>query len=140
MDASTPSRSLTLSARLWTLLLEGLKLFAIAVGCLVVFSIVFFIWVKTGLVRFNIPARWFGLFCWTCGLLWVILRQFKDDLRRVKFWVALLALLAVHVCAFVVVLRSYPEWRMAWFMIVFLIEGPLVMAALHGIVHTRHLR
>ena len=132
MNAPTPSRRL--SERLWIFLSEGLKLLTIAVGCLVVFGIAFFVWVKTGLIRFHIPARWFGLFYWTCALLWVILRQCKGDLRRVKFWVVLLALLALHVGGFAFVLRSYPEWRAAWFVPIFLIEGSLLMAALHGIV------
>lgn len=132
MNAPTSSRNL--SARLWVFILEGLKLLAIAVVCLVVFGIAFFISVKTGLIRFRIPARWFGLFYWTSALLWVILRQFKGDLRRVKFWVVLLTLLALHVIGFAFVLRSYPEWRPVWFLPVFLIEGSLVMTALRRIV------
>jgi hypothetical protein len=137
---NAPTQSLNLSERLRIYISEGLKLLAIAVGCLVVFAIAFFIWVKTGLIRFHIPSRWVGLLYWTCALLWVILRQYKRDLRRGRFWVALLVFLALHVGVFAVVLRSYPQWPMVWFMFIFLIEGPLVMAALQGVVHTRHHR
>jgi hypothetical protein len=132
MNTLTPSRNL--SERLRSFILEALKLVAIAVACLVVFAIGFFIWVKTGLIKFQIPARWFGLFYWTCALLWVILRQFKSDLRRVKFWVVLLTVLALHIGGFALVLRGYPEWRTVWFLPIFIIEGSLVMAALRGIV------
>ena len=135
---NSPTQSRNLLERLRIFILEALKLLAIAVGCLVVFTIAFFIWVKTGLIRFHISARWFGLFYWTCALLWVLLRQFRADLRRVKFWVVLLVLLAFHVGGFALMLRSYLEWRTAWFVPVFLIEGSLVMAALNGLVHTRH--
>lgn len=51
MNAPTPSRSLALPARLRILVLEGLKLFAIAIGCLVVFAIGFFVWVKAGRIN-----------------------------------------------------------------------------------------
>jgi hypothetical protein len=138
MNAPTPSRNIWERVRI--VILEGLKLLAIAVGCLVVFALAFFIWVKTGLIKFHIPARWFGLFYWTCALLWVILRQFKGDLRRGRFWGALLACLALHVGAFVLVLRSYPQWPQVWFMFIFLIEGTLVMAALRSVVDTRRHR
>ena len=140
MNAPTPSRSLALPARLRTLVLEGLKLFAIAIGCLVVFAIGFFVWVKTGLINRYIPSRWFGLLFWTCALLWLILRQFKKYLRHGRFWGSLLGLLALHVSAFVIVLRLYPEWRMAWFMLVFVVEGPLLMTALESLVGTGHHR
>ena len=140
MNAPTPSRSLTLPARLRILASEGLTLFAIAIGCLVVFAIGFFVWVKTGLINHYIPARWFGLLFWTCALLWVILRQFKEYLRRGRFWGSLLGLLLLHVFAFVIVLKLYPEWRMAWFMLVFLVEGPLIMTALRSLVSTGHHR
>ena len=138
MNAPTPSRGL--SQRLWAFLSEGLKLFAIAVGCLVIFAIAFFVWVKTGLLRYNIPARWFGLFYWTCFLVWFICRQLKRDLKRAKFWVALLAFVAIHVGAFVVILRGYPEWRPIWFMLIALIEWPLIGIAVQSIVETSRRR
>jgi hypothetical protein len=106
----------------------------------VVFAIGFFVWVKTGLINHYIPARGFGLVFWTCALLWVILRQFKEYLRLGRFWGSLLGLLVLHVFAFVIVLKLYPEWRMAWFMLVFLVEGPLIMTALRSLVSTGHHR
>src|ERR1700733_3626936 len=89
-----PSRGLTLPERLRGWLTEGLKLFAIAIGCLAAFTISFFIWVKTGLVRIHIPSSWFFLFSWTCFLLWFVCRQLRHDLKRGSFWVALSALLS----------------------------------------------
>ena len=71
----------------------------------------------------------------SCGSF---LRQFKGDLRKGRFWGALLGFLALHVGAFVLVLRSYPQWRQVWFIFIFLIEGTLVIAALRSVVQTRH--
>jgi hypothetical protein len=137
MNTSIPSRNVTFSARLMTWVLEGLKLIGIALVCLVVIGIGIFLSIKTGIV---ISARWFGLFYWTCFLAWFICRQLRSDLRRAKFWVTLLAFLAVHVGAFVVVLQSYPEWRSIWFMLIALIEWPLMTSAVRSIVETRHHR
>jgi hypothetical protein len=58
---NAPTQSLNLSERLRIYISEGLKLLAIAVGCLVVFAIALFIWVKTGLIRFHIPSRWLSM-------------------------------------------------------------------------------
>jgi hypothetical protein len=136
---TTPSspQNVTLSRRLESFVVESLKLLAVALASLVVIGLALVASAKAGIV---IPARWLGLFYWTCALLWFICRQYKSNLRHGKFWVVLLTLLALHVGAFAVVLRSYPEWRMAWFMPIFLIEAPLVMAVLRSVVHTRHHR
>jgi hypothetical protein len=133
MSGTTQSRRL--STRLWIFATEGMKLFAIAAGCLVVFAIAFFISVRTGLVRIHIPARWFGLFYWTYALLWFVFQQHKRDLRLGRFWLALSAFLMLHVTTFAVVLRAYPAWPMIWFMFIFVIEGPLVLVVLKNVVH-----
>jgi hypothetical protein len=113
--------------------LEGLKLFGIAALALLTIWAAVIVSIKTGI---SIPARWLGLFAWTCALLWVVFRQCKSDLRSGRFWLALAALLAVHVAAFTLLLRAYPEWRMAWFVFVFLIEAPLLTVTVQGFVHT----
>jgi hypothetical protein len=140
MNALTPSRNLTIHARIWELVLEGLKLFAIALGCIVVLSLAFIVWVKTGLIKVYIPARWFGLFYWTCFLVWFVCRQLRRDLGRGMFWVVLLALLTAHVGAFIVVLRSFPDWPAAWFMFAFIIEAPLMVMTIESVVDSHHHR
>jgi hypothetical protein len=92
---------------------------------------------KTGIV---VPARWFGLFYWTCGLLWFVFRQYKHDLQSGRFWLALSAFLTVHVTAFTIVLRAYPAWRMIWFMFIFVIASPLFLVALENLVYPRRNR
>src|SRR5258708_5350309 len=117
--------------------LEAAKLFGIAVVCLLVIGAAVILSAKTGIV---VPARWFGLFYWTCALLWFVFRQHKRDLRSGRFWTALSVFLIVHVTAFAIVLRAYPAWRPIWFMFVFMIEGPLVLVSFQNIVHPRWVR
>ena len=127
MSIPTPPRQASLSARLVAVVLEGLKLLGIALGCLLVFAAVFAISVKTGIA---IPKRWFGLCLWTGFLIWIICRQFKQHLRQVKFWITFLSLLVIHMFAFVVVLQRYPEWGLGWFMPIVVIEVPCMALAL----------
>ena len=111
-----------------------MKLIGIAIGCLVIFSIVFFVSIKTGI---TIAGRWFGLAVWTGALLWVIFRQCKKEVRKGRFWIILTGLLAIHFAAFILVLRRYPEWRMAWFPIAYVIEGTFMITVLNTFVRKR---
>lgn len=118
-------------------ILEAAKLFGIAIVCLLLIGVAVILSAKTGIV---VPARWFGLFYWTCALLWFVFRQHKRDLRFGRFWLALTAFLMVHVTAFAVLLRAYPAWRPIWFMFIFIIEGPIFLVALENLVHPRSHR
>jgi hypothetical protein len=116
---------------------ESGKLFGIAIVCLLVIGAAVIVSAKTGIA---IPGRWFGLLFWTSALLWFIFRQHRNDLRLGIFWLALSAVLAVHVTAFAIVLRAYAAWPMIWFMFIFMIEGPLVLALLQNVIHPRRTR
>ena len=121
--------------RFVSFILEAAKLVGIAIICLLVIGVLVIVSAKTGIV---IPFRWFGLFFWTCFLLWFVFRQHKRDLRIGRFWLALSAFLIVHVTIFVVVLRAYPAWRPLWFAFAIMIEAPPILASLERIVHPRN--
>jgi hypothetical protein len=123
--------------RFVSFIFEAAKLLGIALVCLLLIGAAVILSAKTGIV---VPARWFGLFYWTCALLWFVFRQHKRDLRQGRFWLALMAFLMVHVTAFAIVLRAYPAWRMVWFMFIFMIEGPLFLVVLENVVHPRRQR
>jgi hypothetical protein len=131
MNASNSQEKVTLLARIWALVLEALKLTGIAVCCLLVMIIGLYISIKTGIF---VPARWWGLLVWTCGLLWIVFLPYKNDLRNGTVWTSLIGLLALHLSAFVLILRRYPDWRMAWFPLVFVIEVPCFGIALDALV------
>ena len=112
-------------------------MFGIAIVVLLVIGAAVIISAKTGIV---VPARWFGVFYWTCALLWFVFRQHKRDLRSGRFWTALSAFLMVHITAFAIVLQAYPAWGPIWFMFVFMIEGPLVLVSFQNIVDPSGVR
>jgi hypothetical protein len=123
--------------RFVSFILEAAKLVGIAIICLLVIGAVVIVSAKTGIV---IPSRWFGLFFWTCFLLWFVFRQHKRDLGIGRFWLALSAFLIVHVTIFVVVLRAYPAWPPVWFAFAIMIEAAPVLASFQRIVHPRNRR
>ena len=135
MDTSKPVPRPALSARLISFALEALKLVGIAIACLALLGIAVFVSARTGIV---IPSRWFGLCFWTGFLIWIICRQYRPNLRHAGFWVAFSILLALHVAGFAVVLRKYPEWRIAWFPLVAIIEIPFMAMALELFIRQTH--
>jgi len=112
-----------------SLLYIGLALAALAViGLLVAIS------VHTGTA---FTGGWIGLVVYTSGLFWVTIRQSRDYWRRPGFWLALAGLLVVHLLAFVAILRTYPQWRMIWFIPVVIVEGGLFGAILYLLFGSR---
>jgi hypothetical protein len=126
-----------LSARLLALLLEGLKLFAIALGCLIILALVIFISAKTGIV---VPFRWAELCFWTGFLLWVICRQYNTYLKQFRFWFALLCLILIHLIAFIIVLQRYPDWRSIWYVPIVVIEVRCMGTVLDATMRDKHSR
>jgi hypothetical protein len=126
-----------LASRLITFALEALKLLGIAITCLALIGIAIFVAARTGIV---IPARWFGFCVWTGILIWIICRQYRSHLGQASFWAAFCVLIALHVAVFTVVLRKYPEWRLAWFPLVAILEIPLIAVAVGLVIQRRRYR
>jgi len=53
----------------------------------------------------------------------VTISKSREAWHRPTFWLAVVGLLAVHLLAFVAILRSYPEFRMIWFMPIVIVEA-----------------
>jgi hypothetical protein len=119
------------SSRLGSLLRESLKLIGIALGCLVVFTVIILASLKTGII---VPWRWTALCIWTGFLIWCICVQFKQHLRQPKFWITFLGLLAIHMIGFIAVLQKSTEWHNTWFVAVVLVEVPCFAVALGMVV------
>jgi hypothetical protein len=119
------------------LTLEGLKLFGIALGSLLVLAVVFFVSIKTGIV---VPVRWVGLCGWTGLLIWFICKQCKRHIRQARFWVTFLGLLLIHVIAFIAALQKFPEWRLAWFALIFIVEAPFLVIVIETVIRREHSR
>jgi hypothetical protein len=93
-------------------------------------SVVTFVSVRTGIVT---SARWWGLLIWTCFLVVFVCRHLRGSLRYGEFWLRLLGFLVVHLAAFVMVLRNYPEWRLFWFMPIAIVEALLTANVLEDV-------
>jgi hypothetical protein len=133
---STPKRNLR--ARTQALIIEGLKLFGIAIACLIALGVIVVVSARTGIV---IPARWFGLILWTGFLTWAILRQYGSEVRDNRFWSIFLFLLVIHTAVFARVLWRYPDWRMAWFPLIVMAEVPCMAIVLGPTTrHKKHRR
>ena len=132
-----PRNHVPLSTRLLNLTVEALKLFGIALVALLLIAIVIFLSVKTGII---IPKRWFGFCVWTGVLIWVVCRLCQRHRRKTKFWLAFVGLFVLHVLAFVAVLRSVTDWRLGWFMPVFLVEAPIIVVLLETFVAEKSSR
>jgi len=117
-----------------SLLRESLKLVGIALGCLVAFTVIFLVSMKTGIV---IPWRWTALCYWTGFLIWCVCVQFKHHLRQPRFWVTLVGLLVIHMIGFVAVLQRFTEWHSTWFLAVVLVEIPCFAVALGLVVDSK---
>jgi hypothetical protein len=122
------------STRILAFVLEGLKLFGIAVGCLIIFALILFISVKAGIV---LAWRWIALSYWTSFLIWLICKLNEANLKQVRFWVTLFCLLLIHVTAFVVVLKRYPEWRLIWYVPIVVIEEPCMGMVLQVVMRNK---
>jgi len=116
-------------------LLETAVLLAVAV--LVssqVAAVAAFVRFKTGIV---IPARWWALLVWTCFVLAFVCRRLRSYLRYGDFWLRLVVFLMVHVAAFAVVFRAYPQWHTLWFIPIAVVEALLITGATEDAFYKR---
>lgn|GEM_PF-3465685 len=108
-----------------SLLYIGLALASLAgIGLLVAISI------HTGVA---LTGGWIGLIGYTSLLFWVAISKSREHWHRPMFWLTMMGLLAVHLLAFLAVLRSYPQWRMVWFMPIVVIEAGLFWTILNAL-------
>jgi apolipoprotein N-acyltransferase len=107
--------------------------FGLAFAFLAVFAIFFALVVRTGHAADMDAAfsgGWIGLAIYTALLFWIIVRQSREYWQYVGFWLAVAGLLAVHLMAFVVILRSFSTWRVIWFMPIVIVEAGMFGAIL----------
>src|SRR5579884_1609144 len=74
-------------------------------------------------------AKWGGLAGNTALLYGAAVKAYGAAWRNWRFWAALLALLDAHLTVFVLVLTHVEHWKAVWFLPMYLIEAPLLIAA-----------
>jgi cation transport ATPase len=106
----------------------------IGVGIIAVAGLVALVSIRTGKA---ISGAWIGLVGYTPVIFWFAIRPLKNYWNRATFWLSVVALLAAHSLAFLLILRSYPEWRMIWFVPVAIVEAGLFSSILASLFKRR---
>jgi len=79
----------------------------------------------------NTPAqigKWGGLLANTALLFGTFAGHYKQPWRNHIFWSAAALMLAVHLLGWVVILQRVEHWKSVWFLIMYPIETPVVIA------------
>jgi hypothetical protein len=76
-------------------------------------------------------ARWWGLAAMTGLLLWTVVKRFRRHWPKPSFWLNLTWLTALHLTAWSIVLLRATVWGMLWFVPPTVVEGGLLVLALH---------
>jgi hypothetical protein len=82
----------------------------------------------------RLSGAWMGLVVFTFCLFWVIVRQWRAYWHHLGLWLAIAGLLALHLPAFIFVLRVYPQWREIWFVPVVIVEGDGILRTWGGVI------
>lgn len=99
----------------------------IAVSFLLACGLFAAIAIYIGRIR-EVPVGWFGLAGFTPLVFWGVIKSLRNCWDRPTFWLAVMALLLLHVLAFVGVLVRYPRWPLLWFIPISFVEvGVFVM-------------
>jgi len=92
----------------------------LALASLAILALVFALSVHTGIL---VPFRWVGLAMFTVVLIVATVQTSRNYWRRVAFWVILAVLLCVHVFGFIFILQRFPDFRVAWYVPVVIVEA-----------------
>ena len=99
----------------------------IALGVLVAIALTILIGAYVGYTH-EPSVGWLGLAGFTPLIFWSVVKSLRNRWKRPSFWLAVAALLVLHILAFAAVLTHYPRWPLLWFIPVSFIEaGVFVM-------------
>jgi apolipoprotein N-acyltransferase len=74
----------------------------------------------------TVSAGWVGLVIFTPLTFWIVIRQYRFLWRQSTFWLTLIAMLLMHLIGFTILLRSYPGWRLFWYIPTMILEVVLI--------------
>jgi hypothetical protein len=80
---------------------------------------------RTG-VSHDVYIRWGGLALNTSILFGYFIADSRQFFLRWQYWILTAVLLSVHLAGFIVVLTHVQEWKLIWFMVMFL-EYPMLV-------------
>jgi hypothetical protein len=74
-----------------------------------------------------LETRWIGVVLFTILVFGFVASVFRASWKRTSFWMWLGVMLMGHMVAYAVVLTKVVEWRAVWFVLVTLVEGPVLI-------------
>ena len=107
---------------LWKIVRRAFLYVGLALAGLAGIGLLIAVSIRTGI---PITGGSIGLVGYTSLLFCVTVSRSRERWHRPTFWLAVAGLLAVHLLAFVAILRVYPEWRMIWLMPIVVLEAGL---------------
>jgi len=72
-------------------------------------------------------ARWGGLVLYTPVIFGAVIQQHRQFWKQAAFWVTIAILLLLHIAAFSMLLQRVQEWRIVWYGLAGVFEGPAMM-------------
>jgi peptidoglycan/LPS O-acetylase OafA/YrhL len=70
--------------------------------------------------------KWGGLVAYTAAIFGIFIKHSRRYLRRQRFWLLTILLLAAHLAAFAIILTHVETWRLTWF-VVMVLELPVLV-------------
>jgi hypothetical protein len=115
---------------IWKIARRSLLYIGLALAALGVTGLLVAISIHTGTA---LTGGRIGLIGYTSLLFWVAISKSREHWYRPMFWLTIVGLLAIHLLVFLAALRSYPEWRMIWFMPIVVVEAGIFWTILNAL-------
>jgi hypothetical protein len=90
----------------------------LAIASLAIFSLIFAI-----SMHVTLPFRWVTMAVFTGILLFTLVKIKRPYWKRRLFWLICTGVLVVHLAIFVPILRSYPGFRLVWWIPILTVEA-----------------
>ena len=78
----------------------------------------------------SIAVGWLGLAGFTPLVFWTVIKASRRHWKRPAFWLAVGALMTVHILMFGGTLLYYPQWPLLWFIPVSIVEAAMFVVIL----------
>jgi hypothetical protein len=107
-----------------------------AVGLVFCFGVVWYGF-KSDATSGESLGKYLGLIGATSILFGYAIRAHKRFIRRPSFWLVILALLAIHVSVYLVILTRVVHWKVLWFVVGYPFENVAIDAVLSSLAPRR---
>jgi len=109
------------------------RVFELAIEVLIGLALVaaIILYAEIGPLPWMPSQRWWGLAGMTGVLLWTAVKRYRRHWRDGSFWRHLTWLTALHLTVWSVLLANVTVWALLWFVPPIVVEGGLLVLALH---------